>query len=160
MRFADIKTGMVIESGPRRVEAEEIIRFASQYDPQWFHVDPERAARGRWKGLIASGWLTCGIMMELAVQCVLQGSECFGSPGVDALQWLAPVRPGDALRLRIEVLESRRSSSGGTGIVRWRWELWNQDGTQVLSQLGTSLFEIEPAAAMSSTPRRRDAGCP
>src|SRR5271155_4115446 len=107
MRFAAIAPGMVIEAGPRPVTADEIIEFASRYDPQWFHVDPERAAGSRWKGLIASGWHSGAIMMELAVRGFLHDSESFGSPGIEKLEWLEPVRPGDALRLRVEVLESR-----------------------------------------------------
>lgn len=144
MRFAAIKPGMVIEAGPRTVSQEEIIRFASCYDPQWFHVNPVRAADSRWKGLIASGWHTCAIVMEMTVAAILEDSESFGSPGIEQLQWLEPVRPGDALRLRVEVLESRVSSSGNTGIVRWRWELFNQAGTKALSLIGTSLFAIGP----------------
>ena len=146
MRYAHLTPGLLIEAGPRGVTAEEIIQFASRYDAQWFHVDPERAANSRWKGLIASGWHSCAIMMEMAVAAILGDSESFGSPGVDKLQWLEPVRPGDALRLKAEVLESRRSSSGRTGIVRWRWELWNQAETKVLVLDATTLFDIAPGA--------------
>jgi acyl dehydratase len=142
MRFATFQPGMVIEAGPRSVSAEEIVGFASRYDPQWFHTNPQRAADSRWKGLIASGWHSCAIAMEMVVEAILKDSESFGSPGIEELKWLEPVRPGDALRLRVEVLESRRSPSGRTGIVRWRWELWNQDQAIVLSLIGTSLFEI------------------
>ncbi len=142
MRFAELTAGTVIESRARGVTQEEIVEFAERYDPQWFHVDAERAAASRWGGLIASGWLTCGIAMELAVESALQGSESFGSPGVDELRWLEPVRPGDALRLRIEVLDSRLSSSRRTGIVRWRWRLANQAGTPVLEMIATSLFDV------------------
>jgi acyl dehydratase len=147
MRFAAIAPGMVIEAGPRWVSAEEIIQFASRYDPQWFHTDPRRAAEGRWKGLIASGWHSGAIMMEMAVGAILKDSESFGSPGIEKLEWLEPVRPDDALRLRVEVLESRRSSSGRTGIVRWEWELRNQTGAKVMSLTAISLFAIDAAAA-------------
>jgi acyl dehydratase len=143
MRFEALTAGKVFEAGPRTVEAAEIVEFASRYDPQWFHVDAKRAAEGRWKGLIASGWNTCAIAMELAVGTVLADSTSFGSPGIDELRWLAPVRPGDALRLRVVVVDSRVSGSGATGIVRWRWELWNQTGSQVLSLLATSLFALD-----------------
>jgi len=88
--------------------------------------------------------------MELVVGTILKDSESFGSPGIEELQWLEPVRPGDALRLRVEVLESRHSGSGRTGIVRWRWELWNQGHARVLSLIGTSLFDIA-----SADPRER-----
>jgi len=142
MRFADLTVGRVIETRERPVTAEEIVAFASRYDPQWFHTDPARAESGRWAGLIGSGWMTCAIGMELAVEAVLAGSESFGSPGIDQLRWLEPVRPGDALRLRLEVLETRHSSSGRTGIVRWQWRLSNQAGRPVLEMIATSLFDL------------------
>ena len=142
MRFEQFVAGTVLHAGPRLVGDEEIVEFARRYDPQPFHVDRERAAASRWGGLIASGWMTCGIAMELAVEHILDGSESIGSPGIDELRWENPVRPGDQLRLTITVLESRRSSSGRTGVVRWRWELHNQDGEPVLSLLATSLFDV------------------
>lgn len=142
MRFADLLPGTLLRTGRREITREEIVEFASRYDPQWFHVDPVRAQTGRWKGLIASGWHTCAIAMELAVNGILQESESFGSPGIDHLKWLEPVRPMDVLELRVEVLTSTRSSSGSTGIVYWRWELWNQNGRKVLELLATSLFDI------------------
>src|ERR1051326_7410847 len=123
MRFAQIKGGMVISGGRRKLTEAEIIEFASRYDPQWFHTDPARAANSRWKGLISSGWLTCSIAMELAVKNVLADSESIGSPGIEQLKWLNPVRPGDELGLRIEVIETRTSRSGAVGILKWRWVL-------------------------------------
>src|ERR1700687_2526913 len=144
MRFETFQPGMVFDAGTRSVSAEEIVEFASRYDPQWFHTDPQRAAGSRWKGLIASGWHSCAIAMEMVGRAALQDSESFGPPGIEELNGLEPVRPGDALRLRAEVLESRRSSSGRTGIVRWRWEMSNQNHVKVLSLLGTSLFDIAP----------------
>jgi acyl dehydratase len=143
MRFAAIAPGMVIEAGPRTVTEAEIIEFASRYDAQWFHTDPKRAADGRWKGLIASGWHSGAIMMQIAVDAILRDSESFGSPGIEQLEWLKPVRPGDSLKLRVLVLETRRSSSGQTGIVRWRWELLNQGDLTVMSLIATSLFAVE-----------------
>ncbi len=143
MRFAQIEAGMVISGGRRAVTEAEIIEFASRYDPQWFHTDPARAQHSRWKGLIASGWLTCSIAMELAVKNVLRDSESIGSPGVEQLKWPNPLRPGDEVELRIEVIESRVSRSGVLGIVRWRWLLVTQHGLTVLDVLATSLFEIQ-----------------
>ena len=141
MRFDEIKAGMVINAGRRTVAEAEIIEFAKHYDPQWFHTDPDRARQSRWKGLIASGWMTCSIAMELAVKSVLADSESIGSPGIEQLKWLNPVRPGDELELRIEVLETRQSRSG-MGIVKWRWILTSQAGAvPVLEMVATSLFE-------------------
>ena len=107
--------GQIIEAGPYLVAEDEMRRFAEAYDPQWFHTDPARAQNSRWNGLIASGWMTCSIAMDLAVKAVLADSESIGSPGIADLKWLNPVRPGDELALRIEVLESKRSRSGSNG---------------------------------------------
>ncbi len=142
MKFQDIVVGAVHRSGPREVGETEIVEFARRYDPQPFHVDPAAAAATRWRGLIASGWMTCAIAMELAVGSVLVDSDSFGSPGVEALRWERPVRPGDRLSLVVTVLERRVSSAGGTGIVRWRWELENQRAERVLSMTATSFFDV------------------
>ena len=148
MRFEQIQTGMIINGGRRAVTEAEIIEFAKRYDPQWFHVDPLRAQNSRWKGLIASGWMTCSIAMELAVKSVLGDSESIGSPGIEQLKWLNPVRPGDELELRIEVMATRLSRSGSVGIVKWRWVLTTQAGVPVLDLIATSLFQIhEPPNA-------------
>lgn len=144
MKFEQIKTGMVIAGGRHAVTEAEIIEFAKRYDPQWFHTDPVRARDSRWKGLISSGWMTCSIAMELAVRSVLADSESIGSPGVEQLRWPHPVRPGDELELRMEVLETRVSRSGSVGIVKWRWLLATQAGAQVLDLVATSLFQIRP----------------
>jgi acyl dehydratase len=145
MKFAEFHPGQVIEAGPVGISAEEIVAFARQYDPQWFHVDEARADAGRHGGLIASGWQTCGLAMRLAVEVALDGSESFASPGLASLRWLHPVRPGDELRLKLTVLETRRSRSQGTlGILRWRWQMFNQRGTEVLDLEATSLFDLPP----------------
>ena len=126
--------------------AEEIVRFARAYDPQWFHVDPEAAAGGPFGGLIASGWQTCGIAMRLIADAALAGSESFASPGLAYVRWKQPVW----LRVRATVLETRRSGSQPhLGILRWRWQLFNQADAEVLDLEATSLFDLRrtPAAA-------------
>lgn len=145
MRFRDFVAGARFQSAHRDVGEDEIIAFARRYDPQPFHVDPAAAAASRWGGLIASGWLTCAVAMELAVTSVLTGSESIGSPGVDELRWQRPVRPGDRLQLSLTVLDSRLASSGKTGIVRWHWELHNQRGERVLEMTAVSFFDLAPA---------------
>jgi acyl dehydratase len=143
MKFADFAPGQVLEAGPYTIDERAIVEFARAWDPQWFHTDPEAAARGRFDGLIASGWQTCGIAMKLAVDAFLAGSEVFASPGLAYLKWPAPVRPGDTLRLRVEVLEVRRSQRQPTlGVLRWRWQLVNQDGAEVLELEATNLFDL------------------
>ena len=143
MRFSDLIPGVVIRSPPRLVTAKEMVEFASRYDPQLFHVDPLRASKGRWKGLIASGWHTCAIAMELMVRNVLSESEAFGSPGIDSLKWLHPVRPEDSVALRFEVLRSSKSPSGHTGILLSKSELWNQNDRLVFTMQGTTLFDVK-----------------
>lgn len=143
MKFAEFAPGQVIHAGPYVLQESDLLVFAREWDPQWFHTDPAASAQGRFGGLIASGWQTCGIAMRLAVQAALQGSESFASPGVEKIRWPHPVRPGDALSLRATILEVRRSrSQGSLGILRWRWQLFNQHHKEVLDLEATSLFDL------------------
>src|SRR5690606_3102537 len=110
---------------------------------QWFHTEAAAAAEGIFGGLIASGWHTCAIAMRLVVQAALEGSESFASPGLRYVRWPNPVRPGDLLRLRAEVIEARRSErKPRLGSLRWRWRLFNQHGAEVLDTEVTSLFRL------------------
>ena len=144
MKFAEFHAGQVIEAGPYQVTEAEVLEFARAYDPQWFHTDPAAASHGPFKGLIASGWHTCGIAMRLLADAALKGSESFASPGLDYVKWKHPVRPGDTLTVRATVLETRRSKSQGKlGILRWRWQLFNATGTEVLDLEATSLFDLD-----------------
>ncbi len=148
MKFAEFHAGRLIEAGPYLVGEDELLQFARAYDPQWFHTDPAAAANGRFKGLIASGWHTCGIAMRLVADAALAGSESFASPGLAYVKWPHPVRPGDRLSLRATVLEARRSrGQSGLGILRWRWQLHNAAETEVLDLEATSLFDLPLPAA-------------
>ena len=154
MKFADLEPGRSITLGPETITEEEMIEFARAYDPQWFHVDPVRAEQSAWRGLIASGWHTCGVAMRMVVEQVLAGSESFGSPGLAYLKWENPVRPGDQLYVTIDVKERRIAKSRPTlGIVRWRWRVSNQVADLVLDLEATSLFEIseETAGTLGAT---------
>ena len=142
MDFSSLTPGQVIETASYSVTEEEIREFALRYDPQWFHTDPERAQASRWGGLIASGWHTCAIAMRLVVEAVLSTSNSIGSPGVEQVRWLSPLRPGMRVTVQIEVLECRRSRSGRSGIVRWRWRMVSNTGVHVLELTATSLFEL------------------
>ena len=143
MRFAEFTPGMVIEAGPYAVSEAEVLQFAKAYDPQWFHTDTEAAKNSRFGGLIASGWHTCGMAMRLIADKALHGSESFASPGLAYIKWPHPVRPGDALSVRATVLEVRVSKSkGGMGILRWRWQMANALGMEVLDLEATSLFDL------------------
>ncbi len=144
MKFAQFHAGQVIEAGPYTVTEDEILAFAAAYDPQWFHTDPEAARGGPFAGLIASGWHTCGIAMRLAADHVLRGSESFASPGVSQIRWPHPVRPGDALSLRITVNEVRRSKKRPElGVVEWTWRMSTGEGREVLQLEATSLFNLK-----------------
>lgn len=143
MKFAQIAEGRRFTLGPIRVDEEEMIAFARRYDDQWFHTDPESAANGPFEGLIASGWHTCALAMQLVSRGILAGSESYASPGLTYMRWPAPVRPGDTLTLEIAVRESRVSASRPElGIVRWQWVMVNQHGQEVLDLEATSMFKL------------------
>lgn len=143
MKFTEFHPGQVIKAGPYELGEAELIDFAQRYDPQWFHTDPQAAVAGIHGGLIASGWQTCGIAMRLVADAALQGSESFASPGLAYVKWPHPVRAGDRLSLCATVIETRRASSKPTlGILRWRWQLFNAAGHEVLDLEATSLFHL------------------
>ena len=143
MRFAEFKPGKLIKAGPVTLTEADIVGFATQFDPQWFHTDPDRARSGRWGGLIASGWHTCAIAMRMAVDEFLHDSESFGSPGLGKVSWRTPVRPGDTLRLEARVSGARQSSQrDDLGIVTWIWAVFNQHNEMVLEIEATSLFDL------------------
>lgn len=143
MKFADFHAGQVIEAGPYELDEAELLQFARAYDPQWFHTDAAAASGGPFGGLIASGWHTCAIAMRLVADAALAGSESFASPGLKYVKWPQPVRPGDVLRLRAEVIAVRVSERRPTlGILDWQWQLFNQRELCVLDLQATSLFQL------------------
>jgi len=132
--FEDYVPGSVFEYGEVRVEEAEILEFARRFDPQDMHVDPSAAARGRFGGLIASGWHTGAMMMRLLADNFLPKQASLASPGIDELRWLRPVRAGDVLRIRVTVLEATPSrSKPDRGMVRTLIEVLNQDDQVVMS---------------------------
>ncbi|MGJ7542231.1 MaoC family dehydratase [Variovorax sp. LT1R16] len=143
MKFADFHVGQVIEAGPYALSEAELLQFARAYDPQWFHTDAAAANGGPFGGLIASGWHTCAIAMRLVADAALAGSESFASPGLQYVKWPQPVRPGDVLRLRAEVIGVRVSERRPSlGILDWQWKLFNQRELCVLDLQATSLFQL------------------
>jgi acyl dehydratase len=147
MWWEDFKVGESADMGSHRFGQDEIIAFARQFDPQPFHTDPQAAAASAFGGLVASGWHTCAIGMRLMVEHYIGRTVSHGSPGVDEIRWLKPVRPGDTLRYRRTVLESRASASQpGVGLVKQRWEALNQHGELVLSMEGWGMFGRRPAS--------------
>jgi acyl dehydratase len=132
--FEDYVSGSTFEYGQISISADEIIEFARRFDPQPIHTDPEKAERGPFKGLIASGWHTAGVMMRLLADHYISHVASMASPGVDEIRWMIPVRPGDTLSIRVTVLETKRSrSKPDRGIVRSLVEVINQNGEVVMS---------------------------
>jgi acyl dehydratase len=139
--FEDFVPGLVSEFGPIAIDEADVVAFALRYDPQPIHVDTEAAVAGPFGGLIASGWHTASLVMRILVEHYLARGAAVASPGVDELRWLQPVRPGDLLRVRVTVLEARRSrSKPDRGLVRTRIEAINQDGAVVMSMIAMNLF--------------------
>ena len=134
MRYwEDFEIGEVVELGPVTVTEEEIVEFGRRFDPQPFHVDPAAARDSPFGGLIASGWHTAAIYMGMFVRGVLEGTASLGSPGVEELRWLAPVRPGDRLRGRTTITDVQPSSTTpGRGTIFGEHEVLNQDGVVVM----------------------------
>jgi len=144
--FEDFTPGQVIELGRHTITRDEIIAFAKQFDPQPFHLDDEAAKKTIYGGLIASGWHTGAISMRLLYDGLVKDTVSLGSPGVDELRWVKPVRPGDTLSARVTVLECIPSrGKPDRGIVRSAVEMRNQHGEVVVTSKGLSLFGRRPA---------------
>jgi acyl dehydratase len=145
--FEDFTPGQTIELGRRSITRDEIIAFAREFDPQPFHLDEEAAKTTIYGGLIASGWHTAAISMRLLYDGLVKDTVSLGSPGVDELRWVKPVRPGDTLSGRLTVLECVPSrSKPDRGIVRSTIEMLNQHGEVVVTSKGMSLFGRRPAS--------------
>ncbi|HEV8458545.1 MAG TPA: MaoC family dehydratase [Methylomirabilota bacterium] len=139
--FDDFKPGQAFELGSRTITRESILAFAREYDPQPFHTDEEAAKETIYGGLIASGWQTGALLMRLFWDGLLHECASLGSPGIDELRWVKPVRPGDTLSLRYTVVETVPSrSKPDRGIVRSLCEMRNQDGEVVLTMKGLGMF--------------------
>jgi acyl dehydratase len=140
---------MVREFGSEPVEEAEIIEFGKRFDPQEFHTDPEAAARGPFGGLIASGWHTAALMMRMFADNYLSKASSLGSPGIDELRWLRPVRPGDTLRVRASVTEAKRSrSKPDRGVVHTVTEVLNQNGEVVMTVKAMTLIRCREAPSV------------
>ncbi len=143
--FDDYLPGASYDCGSVSVSEAEIISFATQFDPQPFHVDPAAAARGPFGGLIASGWHTAALVMRQLVEYYLSAEASLGSPGLDEMRWPYPVRPGDTLRVRAAAVEARRSlSKPDRGILKTAIEAVNQDGRTVMRAIATNFLRVRP----------------
>ena len=143
--FEDYVEGAVCTFGSVLVNQDEVIEFASRFDPQVFHVDAVKAKDSHYGGLIASGWHTASMMMSQLALYYLSDASSLGSPGLDNLRWLAPVRPGDTLHVRVTTTGTRRSTSKpGRGIVKSYIEVLNQDDTVVMDINAANFIACRP----------------
>jgi acyl dehydratase len=140
--YEDFEEGAVYECGSYTITEDEIIRFATQWDPQPFHVDPERAADSPFGGLIASGWHTVGICTRLVIDELYGDGGALGAPGIEELSWETPVRPGDTLSAKAEVTEKRPlESRPEAGLVKLRKELYKPSDERVLTFVVPVFFQ-------------------
>lgn len=147
LSFEDFEPGHFGTFGPRHVTREEIIAFAAEFDPQPMHLDEEAAKHSMLRGLSASGWHLCSLMMRMICDGFLLRSTSLGGPGIDELKWLAPLRPGDDITLDVHVLETRVSRNRPElGIVTLRVEIHNASGQKLLEGRWPAMFRRRDAA--------------
>jgi acyl dehydratase len=145
--WEDLQPGSVRELGSVSPSVDDIKDFAEQFDPQPFHVDELAGRRSIFGGLCASGWHTCALAMRLTVDNFLRDAASLGSPGLESLRWLKPVYPDDTLTLRHTILESRPlRKRPDVGLVRSRWEMYNQNSEKVLEMEGYGMFRRRESA--------------
>jgi acyl dehydratase len=139
--WEDFVPGAVTAYGPRLVTRAEIVAFATEFDPQPFHLDEEAGRASMFGGLCASGWHSCCLLMRMAADGILLNSSSMGAPGVDEVRWQAPVRPGDALTMRATVLETRPSNTRPElGFVTFKFELYNAAGACAMTLTAPLMF--------------------
>jgi acyl dehydratase len=143
--FDDLHLGMRFKGGEVEITAEDIKRFAAEFDPQPFHLDEAAAHDSVFKGLAASGWHTASLAMRLTVDARPFGEQPLIGLGVDELRWLAPVRPGDVLHLEGEVVALTPSRTKPQGIVRVKWTLHRRDGEPVYTFTPIAIVQRRPA---------------
>ena len=150
--FEDIEVGSVEEFGHYEVTRQEIIEFASKYDPQPFHLSEEAGKAMHFGGLCASGWHTCAMVMRMVVDNIPAGdTSSLGSPGIDELRWKKPVYPGDILRVRSTIADKRESRSRpDMGTVFFANEVYNQRNELVMT--------FKPIVMQKRRPAKPDCG--
>lgn len=141
--YEDLEVGKSYEIGSHTFGREAILQFAQQFDPQPFHLSEAAGAASHFGGLVASGWHTCSVMMGMLVRNFLEGSTSMGSPGIDEIRWIKPVRVGDTLAMTNHIVSKRVSQSKpDRGIVETRWEGRNQHGELVVTVSSKGLFGL------------------
>ena len=154
LHWEDYAVGNVAHYGPRRITREEILAFAAEFDPQPMHADEDAARATMLGGLVASGWHTCALAMRMMADGFVLASASMGSPGVEEVRWLRPVRPGDRLTVRSTVLETRPSASRpGMGFIKFRHEMLDQADNCVMTLVSSMMIArrgFTPSSAMAS----------
>lgn len=143
--YEDYTLGEVVEANGVSLSESDVLDFALRYDPQPFHLDREAAQRSIFGGLIASGWQTGALALRMLIQAGLIGKGSMGSPGLDELRFLKPVRPGDTLYAKARVEAMRESASKpDRGIVLVQYWVENHKGETVMSFKGNQLIAKRP----------------
>lgn len=141
MYFDDLPVGFTFETGSRKIPLDEMVAFARQYDPQPFHIDEEAAKDTPYGGLIGSGFQTLIVGFLLTLEADIWNEASLGSPGIEELRWLKPVRPGDTLEVKAEVIGSTPSRSRpDRGRTEIRYDTYNQDGDKVMTYRTTHIL--------------------
>lgn len=144
--FEDFSPGQIITHPGITVDEAELVSFASKYDPQSFHTDKSAAQNSIYGGLIASGWHTAAMTMRMLCDSYILDSASMGSPGIDELRWIRPVRPGDHIRLEVTITHTRRSKSKpDRGIVNSQTRVLNQDDVTVMTFSGMGMYKTRSA---------------
>ena len=145
--FEDFPVGEVVDYGSYEVTAEEIVRFAREFDPQPFHVDEKAARASMLGGLSASGWRVCAIVMRMMVDGYFGRTASMGSTGIDEMKWLKPVFAGDRLSCRRTTLAARASAKRPEmGILTMRWELFDAKAEKKAEMTGVNLIKVRSRA--------------
>ena len=141
MYLEDFQPGQTFDLGSIEVTHEQVVDFAKQFDPQPFHLDIDAGGQSIFGGLIASGWHTCSLMMRLVVDNLFSRTATLGSPGVNQIRWILPVRPGDTLTASTRVLAVTSSvSKPDRGTIEFHYDVRNQNNEAVLAMQGISMF--------------------
>ena len=143
--WEDFRIGERAELGSHTFSEEEIVAFGREYDPQPFHTDADKAKHSGFGGLIASGWQTCAVGMRLMVEGYISQTVSLGSPGIDNIRWLKPVRPGDILHFRSECIEKTASrSKPDRGVAKFKVTVMNQRDEPVMTVTTIGMYRRKP----------------
>jgi acyl dehydratase len=150
LAFEDFPVGRFGTFGPRHVSRDEIIAFASEFDPQPMHLDDEVAKHTMLRGLSGSGWHLCSLMMRMMFDGYIGQTASLGSPGVDEVRWLSPLRPGDDLMLDVDVAAARvLRSRPEMGLVTFSMRVRNASGQALLEAVSPIIIKRRAALALS-----------